>query len=292
MKRNSFEESEVPYQTLAKFGLTHEMIEDLPMHALEDISNGRPSPVLPVSMEVNEGYSIKSRTRFALVRMADGNVDVMFYPVLKYAPLDKFTKEQQELLKQGKAVVANVDIPDGNPIKAFVQIDEETNQVMAVPTPVIGRNLQVLSDELCLGGTELKSIQNGEALTFAVEDEPVTVGIDLKSDTGIRFANGDGEQWRKEGKREWDKYTFGIYGCWVMDDDGNLDYVPEEEYTEELWNEQKKAAGRHASEGLQSSHGSIHTLQVSDMALHFLQMSFFSYSDYILNDTLHIAMQR
>lgn len=240
MKRNSFEEREVPYQTLAKFGLTHEMIEDLPMHALEDISNGRPSPVLPVSMEVNEGYRIKSRTRFALVRMADGNVDVMFYPVLKYAPLDNFTKEQQELLQQGKAVVANVNMPDGNPIKAFVQIDGETNQVMAVPTPVIGRNLQVLSDELSLGGTELKSIQNGEALTFAVEDEPVTVGIDLKSDTGIRFTNGDGDQWRKEGKREWDKYTFGIYGCWVMDDDGNLDYVPEEEYTEELWNEQKK----------------------------------------------------
>ena len=247
MKRNSFEESEVPYQTLAKFGLTHEMIEDLPMHALDDISNGRPSPVLPVRMEVNEGYSIKSRTRFALVRMADGNVDVMFYPVLKYAPLDNFTKEQQELLKQGKAVVADVDMPDGAYVKAFVQIDGETNQVMAVPTPVIGRNLQVLSDELSLGGTELKSIQNGEALTFAVEDEPVTVGIDLKSDTGIRFANGDGEQWRKEGKREWDKYTFGIYGCWVIDDDGNLDYVPEEEYTEELWNEQKKAAGRHAS---------------------------------------------
>lgn len=48
MKRNSFEESEVPYQTLAKFGLTHEMIEDLPINALDDISNGRPSPVLPV----------------------------------------------------------------------------------------------------------------------------------------------------------------------------------------------------------------------------------------------------
>lgn len=225
MKRNSFEESEVPYQTLAKFGLTHEMIEDLPMHALDDISNGHPSPVLPVSMEVNEGYSIKSRTRFALVRMADGNVDVMFYPVLNYAPLDKFTKEQQELLKQGKAVVADVDMPDGAHIKAFVQIDRETNQVMAVPTPVIviGRNLQVLSDELSLGGVELKTIQNGETLTFVIDEEPVTMGIDLKSDTGIRFANGDGEQWRKEGKREWDKYT------------------------EELWNEQKKAAGRHAS---------------------------------------------
>ena len=106
MKRNSFEESEVPYQTLAKFGLTHEMIEDLPMHVLDDISNGRPSPVLPVSMEVNEGYSIKSRTRFALVRMADGNVDVMFYPMLKYAPLDRVFKIHKKNLHEiGKVLV-------------------------------------------------------------------------------------------------------------------------------------------------------------------------------------------
>ena len=182
MKRNSFEESEVPYQTLAKFGLTHEMIEDLPMHVLDDISNGRPSPVLPVSMEVNEGYSIKSRTRFALVRMADGNVDVMFYPVLKYAPLDKFTKEQQELLKQGKAVVADVDMPDGAHVKAFVQIDGETNQVMAVPTPVIGRNLQVLSDELSLGGTELKSIQNGEAHALCIGNESAEQFVKYKDE--------------------------------------------------------------------------------------------------------------
>ena len=43
---------------------------------------------------------------------------------------------------------------------------------------------------------------------------------------------------------------FGVYGCWVMDDDGNLDYVPEEEYTEELWNEQKKSAERNRAAGV------------------------------------------
>ena len=32
-----------------------------------------------------------------------------------------------------------------------------------------------------------------------------------------------------------------------MEDDGNLDYVPEEEYTEELGNEQKKAGERNRS---------------------------------------------
>ena len=33
------EEHEVPYETLAKYGLTREMIEDLPMHVLEEIEN-------------------------------------------------------------------------------------------------------------------------------------------------------------------------------------------------------------------------------------------------------------
>jgi hypothetical protein len=35
-----------------------------------------------------------------------------------------------------------------------------------------------------------------------------------------------------------------------MDDDGNLDYVPEEQYTEELWNEQKKSVQRNMGTGL------------------------------------------
>lgn len=45
MKCNQFEEGEIPYGALEKFGLSHEMIEDLPMHVLEDIWNGRQSPV-------------------------------------------------------------------------------------------------------------------------------------------------------------------------------------------------------------------------------------------------------
>ena len=64
-----------------------------------------------------------------------------------------------------------------------------------------------------------------------------TVGIDLNESTGIRLCQGDDRKWQEQTKREWDKYTFGCYGCWVMDDDGNLDYVSEDDYTEELWNE-------------------------------------------------------
>ena len=152
-------------------------------------------------------------------------------------------RNSEEDLLEGKAILADMKDAEGRSSKAFVQIDTETNQVMSVPTPVIGRNLEVLKDELKLSSAELTVMQKGEPLTLIMEDEQVTVGIDLNDKTGIRINQGDSQKWKENTKREWDKYTFGCYGCWVMGDDGNLDYVPEEEYTEELWNEQKKKNG-------------------------------------------------
>ena len=44
MKHDRFDESNYPYETLEKFGLTREMIEDLPMNVLDDLSKiGRAS---------------------------------------------------------------------------------------------------------------------------------------------------------------------------------------------------------------------------------------------------------
>ena len=244
MKQVRFEENEVPYQTLERFGLTQPMIEDLPLWALEDIGQGRRSPVLPIKVTNEAGEILASRTRFALVRMDDNKVDVMFFPVLERSPLEQFSKEEQEDLQAGKAILADVTDKDGRKNKAFVQIDPETNHVMSVSTPVIGRNLEVLKNELGLSSAELKVMQRGEPLTLIMEDEQITVGIDLNTKSGLRLQTGDSQKWKENAKREWDKYTFGCYGCWIMGDDGNLDYVPEEEYSEELWNEQKKSGER------------------------------------------------
>lgn len=37
MKQVRFEFEELPYETLSQFGLTQEMIEDLPIHILEEL---------------------------------------------------------------------------------------------------------------------------------------------------------------------------------------------------------------------------------------------------------------
>lgn len=250
MKQVRFEFDELPHDTLSRFGLTREMIEDLPMHVLEEISHGRHSPVLPVKVSDEDGNTVTERSRFAFVRKENGEADVIFFPVLKKSPLEKYGEEQKRKLRSGRAILADSVTADGRKTKVFVQIDAGTNQVMSVPTQVIARNLQVLAEELKLGSAEIRAVQQGEPLTFVMEDEPVTVGIDLNEKDGIRFCRGDSRKWSGQTKREWDKYTFGCYGCWVMDDDGNLDYVPEEQYTEELWNEQKKCAQRNTGAGV------------------------------------------
>lgn len=184
MKKVQIEFDELPFSTLERFGLTREMIEDLPMRVLEDICNGRHSPVLPVRVTDEHGGQIESRSRFAFIRMDDGQVDVVFYPALKSSPLERYDEAQQKQLLDGKAIVADVEMSDGRSSKAFVQIDAETKQVMYVPTPIIARNLKVLAEVMRLGTVEVNGMQHGEPLqhlcTISIQSDVLVVGMSLQ----------------------------------------------------------------------------------------------------------------
>lgn len=243
----SFEENEMPFDILERFGLTQTMIEDLPTDVLHNIYNGRKSPVLPVHITADDGEEVKARTRFSLVRTEEGGVDVLFYPQLDEYDLKLFNESQSQNLLAGKPIIGHLESNEvGRELggKSFFQLDPESRQVMSVPTPVIGRNIQYIADRYHLTGAEMQKLQNGDALSILnVDDEEITMGIDLNSKTGIRFAAGDEQTWKREAKREWDKYNFGAFGCWVVED-GDLDYIHEEDYSEEMWQEQKKVGMR------------------------------------------------
>ena len=81
---NHFEESEMPYGTLERFGLTQEMVEDLPYDVLQNIYNGRRSPVLPITVTTEDGETETARTRFSLVRTPEGGVDVGYTKYKEY----------------------------------------------------------------------------------------------------------------------------------------------------------------------------------------------------------------
>ena len=243
MSRYKFKEDEVPYAILEQFGLTQEMIEDLPTDVYTDILNGRLSPVLPISIKDKKGRTVSARARFKLVRDADDEADIVFHPRLVHCDLNLYTYEEQEALRSGKAIISHA--PDYEDAKCFVQIDTGTNQVIYVPTPVIGKNISHLMDIFDLSSGEIQAIQDGDVVCINDDDEDVAIGIDLTEKSGIRLVLGTREKWLKEkGESTMGRYSFGIYGCWVKDSEGNLGYVHEQDYTDEIWAEQQKAIAR------------------------------------------------
>ena len=129
---NHFEESEMPYGTLERFGLTQEMIEDLPVDVLQNIYNGRRSPVLPIIITAEDGDTEPARTRFSLVRTPEGGADVLFFPKLDEYDLNLFNEEQKQRLFEGKAIIGYLENNEENKEaggKRFFQIDPESKQV-------------------------------------------------------------------------------------------------------------------------------------------------------------------
>lgn len=258
MNVNKINNSEIPYSVLESFGLTRNMIDDLPMDVLSRILSMQRSPVLPIEVDGPNGDKVRARARFSLVYAPDGKVDVVFHPVFEpigekmcIVTRDPSTGKEKlkvvdtntmysdgvvDELKSGKVVIDYLVTDDGRKVKAFLQLDPETNEVLAVPTSVVGRNLHTLVGEFGLTVVETHCIQNGEVLTIMQDDEPISVGLDLNSPTGFRFERGGEKRWKEGGVRQWNKYSVGVFGCWVMDD-GEISYVGEEEYTEEVWDE-------------------------------------------------------
>ena len=81
MTETKFNESQIPYSVLDHFGLTKEMITDLPSDVLHDILDGRRSPVLPVSTLDADGNKVSSRTRFSLIQQEDGILRNLWRPI-------------------------------------------------------------------------------------------------------------------------------------------------------------------------------------------------------------------
>lgn len=240
MNQSQFTEEEIPYHILNRFGLTREMIEDLPEGLGQRLRDGRTTPVLPIKVIADNGDTILAAARLSLHRNSDGDVRVMFYPRLEKIDLSRFPEAQRKPISGGETVISEISLPDGNRAPAFYQIDSETNQVMAVPVAVVDNNIRVIADELRLTPAEVNCLRNGKLLTTQYQDKMWTIGVSLREQPGIRVVCGDEDTWREDDRRDYGKFNFGLNGCWISNDEGGLDYVPEDEYTEELWDEMKK----------------------------------------------------
>ena len=261
MYRENLTERDIPYEILEKHGLTHEMIDDLPQSVMTKLLHGEYTPLLPITMKTDMG-EWQYLSRISLTTTNNG-VKVVMKPKIESSSIGLYSPEQQELLKQGKTIIGQrpKDLRNNeNTGKYFIQFDEDSNQVLSVPTSAVGENIRVLSDMLGLDYESIKNIQQGEPQTVEWMDEEandevqmLTFGIDLRRDLGIRFAVGDLNEWLGQAKDFKDKYNFGLYGVWIASEDGKSGhYVPESEYTDEI-REQMELARKRNRESAQES---------------------------------------
>lgn len=245
MNYERFTQKEIPYDILNKFGLTQIMIDDLPENVTKRFLSGRTTPVLPIITENVEGENVLSHARISLVRLSDGSVDVCFVPQWVDEDLKSFTQKQQDKLKLGEVTLA--DMPGKG--RCFVQYDETISQVMAVPETIIAQNISLLTRSFTISDDAKEQLENGGVIELENNHNILSVGIDLNEDTGIRVANGDILAWQEDAQADrLPKYNFGIYGCWVADDENVLSYVAEDDYTEEINKELERKGSQRAAE--------------------------------------------
>lgn len=244
-KLEHFTQQEIPYETLANFGLTQEMIDDLPQNVMLRLLSSRTTPVLPIVSTNVEGIKVRSMARISLVRQDDGTVDVCFAPQWMDEELGAFTPDQQELLKFG--CVTTADIPGKG--RCFVQYDETINQVMTVPATIITHNISVLARTYSLSDDDKSKLEDGGIIEMEINHQTISAGIDLNDMTGIRIADGDNIVWQQDAKADdLPRYSFGLFGCWQADEDNVLSYIPEDDYTPEILEQQQRIQSMNAAE--------------------------------------------
>ena len=220
---------DIPYDALAEFGITQEMVDDLPQQVLDALTRGQRTPVLPIERVDSNGKKYKDKARISLIESENG-IKVMLLPCYEDCALDDYSKEEQEIIRTGKAV-RMTKLQKGD---CYVQLDFATNRLLSAAADLIDQNINVCAS-CSKSNKNVNDIKRGEPVTITADSGEITMGIDLHTDTGVRIINGSAAEWR-EGIKDvgLDRYSFGIYGCWVKTNNGDLEYVKEEDYTSDM----------------------------------------------------------
>lgn len=228
-----FEENEIPYNKFERIGLSQEMVDDLPEMVVKKLLNGLWTPILPLQVELGDGMQRTIQARIKLERREDA-VDVLIAPRSKMADLEDFTPQEQNTLRSGKIIIAKMPGKE----QCFVQLDDKTNRVFYIPVSLMEENIVSLKNEMELSNEQVAQMCTGSVISIDKQEGKFTFGLDFLSDGGIKMINGDRGEYDSISSHELPTYNFGIYGCWVKEtDDAFKNYVPEENYTEEMQKE-------------------------------------------------------
>ncbi len=184
-------------------------VRTMPKEIKEKLLNGEVTSLLEIRDQMNNGIIATMPVKLRLQRSDDGKAVLMAYPVSKDIISDlKLNDAEQKKLQDGEVI--RKDIREGNRTKTmFLQADQETLSLLKRDVKAI--ELEKRMDELehvkniTLGQNQRQAIREGKPVELEVGDTKVTVGVDLRQNSGFKTIEGDMFAWKRQQEIKWEQ---------------------------------------------------------------------------------------
>lgn len=204
-----FRNEDIPYEGIAKLGVSPEDISNLPQEFRRTLLNGEVTPMFEARIPTSNGREVVLPLRMQLV--SENGLDKPRLVVFPLRPEIENTlglsKYEMERVQSGDVVLKELS-SNGRRFPEFIQLDPRTNslvhqKVAALPMEQELANMESIKD-IQLGSQQKDAIREGRPVELNVGDEKVVVGVDLKEPQGFKVIKGDMEEWKRQQEERYD----------------------------------------------------------------------------------------
>ena len=197
-------------------------VRSMPKEIKEKLLNGELTPLVEIRDQLDNGIIAIMPVKLRLQRDTDGNAVLKAYPVSRDIVSD-LKLQDAELKRLQAGEVIQKDIREGNRMRTmFLQLDQETKSLLKreVNKAEIDKRIDELEHvkDITLGQNQRQAIREGKPVELEVGNTKVTVGVDLRQNSGFKAIDGDMQEWKRQQEIKWDMANPGQMGYWQTDE--------------------------------------------------------------------------
>ena len=222
-----FQPEELPYEKLAKLGISEEKLRSMPKELTVTLLEGRVTPLFVANVTAEDGKVISLPIKAQMMRDEEGKLLLMTYPVRKDIANDlQLSDKELNRVKDGEVIRKEVE-EDGGRKGKFVQLDRETRSLMfrnvgSVPIDEKLQDIEKVKD-IELGANQKQAIKDGKPVEQTLDDTKVTGGVALREPQGFKVVKGDLKEWERQEQIRYDNAHEEFMG-FVMTDENRWEY--------------------------------------------------------------------
>lgn len=191
----------IPYEQLALIGLTPEKLKGFPEEVMQQLANGELTPIINVTRVERNGVVVNMPMRLQVDQdILTGENVLMAYPMNRHFQ-NAFNLDPADFQRLNAGEVV---LHEGK----YLQRDPETNTTLEVDPVKVEMEKRIGDIEsvnnIHLGEEQKMRAREGKPVELHLENETVTIGLDLREPQHFKSLNGDMADWKKQKEIEYD----------------------------------------------------------------------------------------